>query len=318
MASSGFVSVVNAKIKEIVKEGEPLTEETIDQHQTESNQENTTFDEIKHVASANIGQMLQDLQEFDVAIKAERIPDIYRIYNGRLHGELKKTSNQNHEIDRLLTQKIHDSFMAAFPFMVHKEKISETMNYYTISEYYRERPMIGIDASIPEIFIIPKIDSEWQRFMPRADGLMRNEEIHALESELNELEAKSISAKSQLEKVNEELKELKNQEAAIENTKGFFNRGKVEEELEPILKRRAELEEKQEEWQQYVDDRQFVTAKSATIKNRMKEVRLARALVEKERRLIEKYFGSLEEMTNQINQFVAAYLGQIQEVKADD
>ena len=318
MASSGFVSVVNAKIKEIVKEGEPLTEETIDQHQTESNQENTTFDEIKHVASANIGQMLQDLQEFDVAIKAERIPDIYRIYNGRLHGELKKTSNQNHEIDRLLTQKIHDSFMAAFPFMVHKEKISETMNYYTISEYYRERPMIGIDASIPEIFIIPKIDSEWQRFMPRADGLMRNEEIHALESELNELEAKSISAKSQLEKVNEELKELKNQEAAIENTKGFFNRGKVEEELEPILKRRAELEEKQEEWQQYVDDRQFVTAKSATIKNRMKEVRLARALVEKERRLIEKYFGSLEEMTTQINQFVAAYLGQIQEVKADD
>ncbi|WP_368252388.1 viral A-type inclusion protein, partial [Enterococcus sp. 2201sp1_2201st1_B8_2201SCRN_220225] len=217
-----------------------MTEETIDQHQTESNQENTTFDEIKHVASANIGQMLQDLQEFDVAIKAERIPDIYRIYNGRLHGELKKTSNQNHEIDRLLTQKIHDSFMAAFPFMVHKEKISETMNYYTISEYYRERPMIGIDASIPEIFIIPKIDSEWQRFMPRADGLMRNEEIHALESELNELEAKSISAKSQLEKVNEELKELKNQEAAIENTKGFFNRGKVEEELEPILKRRAE------------------------------------------------------------------------------
>ncbi|MDT2757831.1 viral A-type inclusion protein [Enterococcus asini] len=295
-----------------------MTEETIDQHQTESNQENTTFDEIKHVASANIGQMLQDLQEFDVAIKAERIPDIYRIYNGRLHGELKKTSNQNHEIDRLLTQKIHDSFMAAFPFMVHKEKISETMNYYTISEYYRERPMIGIDASIPEIFIIPKIDSEWQRFMPRADGLMRNEEIHALESELNELEAKSISAKSQLEKVNEELKELKNQEAAIENTKGFFNRGKVEEELEPILKRRAELEEKQEEWQQYVDDRQFVTAKSATIKNRMKEVRLARALVEKERRLIEKYFGSLEEMTTQINQFVAAYLGQIQEVKADD
>lgn len=318
MASSGFVAVFNAKIERIVKEGEPLTEETIDQQPTETTQESTAFDEIKHVASANIGQMLQDLQEFDVAIKAERIPDIYRIYNGRLHGELKKTSNQNHEIDRLLTQKIHDSFMTAFPFMVHKEKISETMNYYTISEYYRERPMIGIDASIPEIFIIPKIDSEWQRFMPRADGLMRNEEINALESELNELEAKGISAKSQLDKVNEELKELKNQEAAIENTKGFFNRAKVEEELEPLLKRRAELEEKQEEWQQYVDDRQFVSAKGATIKAQMKQVRLARALVEKERRLIQKYFGSLEDMTNQINQFVAEYLGQTQEVTADD
>ena len=75
--------------------------------------------------------------------------------------------------------------------------------------------------------------------MPRADGKMRNEEINALEAELNELEAKGISAKSQLEKVNAELKELKNQEAAIENTKGFFNRGKVEEELEPLLKRRG-------------------------------------------------------------------------------
>lgn len=304
-------------MKEIAKEGKPLTEETID-HQSEGTEEGASFDEIKKVASANIGQMLQDLQAFEGAIKSESIPDIYRIYNGRLHEELKRTSNQNHEIDRLLTQKIHDNFTARFPFMKHKEKISETMNYYTISEYYRERPMIGIDASIPEIFIIPKIDSEWQRFMPRADGKMRNEEINALEAELNELEAKGISAKSQLAKVNEELKELKNQEAAIENTKGFFNRSKVEEELEPLLKRRGELEAKQAEWQQYVDNRQFVAQKRATYEEQMKQIRLGRALVEKERRLIAKYFGGLDEMKQQINDFLANYSGQQTEVTEDE
>ncbi|MEG0079085.1 MAG: viral A-type inclusion protein, partial [Enterococcus sp.] len=56
-------------------------------------EESESFSEIKEVASKNIGQMLHDLQDFEVAIKEERIPDIYRIYNGRLHDELKKTSN---------------------------------------------------------------------------------------------------------------------------------------------------------------------------------------------------------------------------------
>ena len=47
-------------MKEIAKEGKPLTEETID-HQSEGTEEGASFDEIKKVASANIGQMLQDL-----------------------------------------------------------------------------------------------------------------------------------------------------------------------------------------------------------------------------------------------------------------
>ena len=48
----------------------------------------------KEVASKNIGQMLQDLQAFETAIEKEDIPEIYRIYNGRLHKRLKETSNQ--------------------------------------------------------------------------------------------------------------------------------------------------------------------------------------------------------------------------------
>ena len=46
--------------------------------------------------------------------------------------ELKETSNQNHEIDELLARKIHDSFVATFPFMIHADRISPTVHYYKI------------------------------------------------------------------------------------------------------------------------------------------------------------------------------------------
>ena len=48
-----------------------------------STNEEVSFGDIKQVASKNIGQMLQDLQDFEVAIEKEDIPEIYRIYNGR-------------------------------------------------------------------------------------------------------------------------------------------------------------------------------------------------------------------------------------------
>ncbi len=92
--------------------------------------EEISFGDIKQVASKNIGQMLQDLQDFEVAIEKEDIPEIYRIYNGRLHKQLKETSNQNHEIDELLSRKFHDNFTQAFPFMMHCAKISPTVHYY--------------------------------------------------------------------------------------------------------------------------------------------------------------------------------------------
>ena len=56
-----------------------------------STNEEVSFGDIKQVASKNIGQMLQDLQDFEVAIEKEDIPEIYRIYNGRLHKQLKET-----------------------------------------------------------------------------------------------------------------------------------------------------------------------------------------------------------------------------------
>lgn len=280
--------------------------------------ETNSFEEIKKQASENIGQMLQDLRAFEIAIKFEKIPEIYRIYNGRLHEELDRTSNQSHEIDRLLAQKLHNSFMERFPFMIHSEKISETMNYYRISDYYRDRPVIGIDSGIPEIFVIPKIDQEWQRFMRRADGVLPNEEINGAENQINQLEAKAIAAKSEIAKIDDQLRELKNQEAAIENTKGFFNRGKVDEELEPLFKRRQELEEEREKWQPFIEDRHLTDKSRKQIEEQIKDLRLQRAVVEKERRLLEKYFGGTAEMAEQLQSFLTEYLNLQEEVAEID
>lgn len=277
-----------------------------------------SFAEIKKVASDNIGQMLQDLRAFEIAIKFEQIPEIYRIYNGRLHDELDRTSNQNHEIDRLLAQKLHDSFIAKFPFMVHAEKISETMNYYKLSEYYHQRPVIGLDSSIPEIFVIPEIDGEWQRFMRDSEGNLPDAEIISVENQMNELDAKNISAKTEMAKIDEELRELKNQEAVIENTKSFFNRSKVDEELEPILRKRQELEAKREEWLPYLDNKELTKNNKFQIQQQIKQLRLKRAIVEKEARLLDKYFGGPSPMSEQLSTFLTEYLTPSEEVPTND
>lgn len=62
----------------------------------------------------NLSQLLEDLQAFEKAVHEEDIPEIYRLYNGRLNEELKRSSNENHEIDQLLMRKIHDRFYRNF------------------------------------------------------------------------------------------------------------------------------------------------------------------------------------------------------------
>lgn len=265
--------------------------------------ESASFSEIKETASKNISQMLQDLQAFEIAIKFEQIPDIYRIYNGQLHEELKKTSNANHEIDNLLAQKIHDSFMAAFPFMVHTQKVSETMNHYKIGQYYRERATIGIDSSIPQIFVIPEIDQEW--------GAFNNGDIPSvgtIEEQMNQLEAKAITAKTEISKLDDQIRDLKQQEASIANSKGFFNRGKVDEEIQELTAKREALESKREEWLPYVDQPQHTSQQREALEKQYKQTRLNRAIVAKEFRQITKYFGGIEAMQQELTDFLTTYL----------
>lgn len=263
------------------------------------------FDEIKDVASKNINSMLKDLQDFEEAIKQENIPEIYRIYKGRLHKELKETSNQNHEIDDLLSKKMHDRLIARFPFMEHVAKLSPTIHYYKIGTYYRERATIGFDASIPEIFILPSIDEEWHDYNPE------NREILAsIEKEIDSLEANFIAAKTELEKLDQQMKEVENKKTAIQNNKGFFNRSKIDEEMEEIEQQLESLATKKQKWLPFIEKRETANQKKDQLMQRYEETRLKRAVVMKEYRLINQYFGSLHGMSEQLQEFLGDFLIQ--------
>ncbi|MDB7416167.1 viral A-type inclusion protein, partial [Enterococcus faecium] len=47
--------------------------------------ESSSFYDIKEKASMNLSQLLEDLQAFEKAVREEDIPEIYRLYNGRLN-----------------------------------------------------------------------------------------------------------------------------------------------------------------------------------------------------------------------------------------
>ncbi|WP_430609217.1 hypothetical protein [Enterococcus sp. DIV0876] len=270
-----------------------------------SNSEEATFIDIKHVASKNIGQMLQDLQDFETAIEKENIPEIYRIYNGRLHKQLKETSNQNHEIDELLARKLHDSFTQKFPFMLHCEKVSSTVHYYKIGTYFHERPTIGIDASVPEIFVIPEIDDEWDKFQ-RGNRDM----LTSIEKQIDQLEAKRITAISEVKSIQEKIDKVSASEAELNESKGFFNRTKVDEELEQLTNERKALEEKRKEWERYTNNEEEITLEKERLQKKYQNLRLKKAIVEKEFRQIDTYFGSFDDFSAKLITFLNQYTGK--------
>lgn len=281
-------------------------------NQEESFIQEVSFHDIKEVASKNISQLLNDLQDFELAIENENIPEIYRIYNGRLHQELKKTSNKNHEIDELLARKIHDNFVSRFSFMVPMEKVSPTIQYYKIGTYYHERATIGIDASIPEIFVIPKIDEEWQ-FYKRG----KEEVLNEITKEIDALDAKEISAKTEIQKLDSQIKKIKQEENELIESKGFFNRGKIDEEIEEITRKRKGLEAKRQEWLRFTEDSDKIKEEKEVLSYKYRQFRLNRAIAEKEFRLIDRYFGSLSSLSVQLQEFLANYLEK-EEMRNDE
>lgn len=274
-------------------------------HEDFSSSEEATFVDIKHVASKNIGQMLQDLQDFETAIENEDIPEIYRIYNGRLHKQLKETSNQNHEIDELLARKIHDHFTLTFPFMLHCEKVSPTVHYYKIGTYFHERATIGIDASVPEIFVIPQIDDEWDKFQRG-----NREMLTSIEKQIDQLEAKQITAISEVKTIQEKIDQVSAAEKELTETKGFFNRTKVEEELEQLTNERKALEDKRKEWERYTNNEEEITYEKERLQKKYQNLRLKKAIVEKEFRQIDAYFGSFEDFSAKLITFLNRYTGK--------
>ena len=263
----------------------------------------SSFKEIKEVASKNIHSLLEDLHDFEVAIREEKIQDIYRIYNGRLHQELKKTSNQHNEIDTLLSQKLHESLMTTYPFMRQVKKVSPTVYHYQIDQYYHERPTIFMDASVPALFVLPEIKEEWTKPLKTTE-----EELQSLEEQMDSIEAKKINARVAVKEIDDKLLLLKNERLAIEQNKGFFNRGKIEEDLEAIQKKQDALHQVKETWIPYLNSPSETNEEKEHLVKMYEEKRLKRAIIIKELRLITQHFGSYEVLEQQLSDFLINYL----------
>ena len=263
--------------------------------------ESSSFYDIKEKASMNLSQLLEDLQAFEKAVREEDIPEIYRLYNGRLNEELKRSSNENHEIDQLLMRKIHDRFLQEFPFMEQVESISPTMSYYKIGTYYHDRPTIGIDASLPEIFVLPKIDEEWERYS--------QPETTDYDKKINELDAKVITAQTEIERLDEQIKEINRQMTDLDDNKGFLNRKKIEEEIQELEKKKQVLSNEKVGWLPYIETPETIQQQKEALKQEARADQLRAAIVEKEQRQISRYFGSKEGFGQAIHEFLMNYLG---------
>ncbi|HGV8387202.1 coiled-coil domain-containing protein [Enterococcus faecium] len=263
--------------------------------------ESSSFYDIKEKASMNLSQLLEDLQAFEKAVRGEDIPEIYRLYNGRLNEELKRSSNENHEIDQLLMRKIHDRFLQEFPFMEQVESISPTMSYYKIGTYYHDRPTIGIDASLPEIFVLPKIDEEWEKYS--------QPETTDYDKKINELDAKVITAQTEIERLNEQIKEINRQMTDLDDNKGFLNRKKIEEEIQELEKKKQVLSNEKLGWLPYIETPETIQQQKEALKQEARADQLRAAIVEKEQRQISRYFGSKEGFGQAIHEFLMNYLG---------
>ncbi|EME3480751.1 viral A-type inclusion protein [Enterococcus faecium] len=263
--------------------------------------ESSSFYDIKEKASMNLSQLLEDLQAFEKAVREEDIPEIYRLYNGRLNEELKRSSNENHEIDQLLMRKIHDRFLQEFPFMEQVESISPTMSYYKIGTYYHDRPTIGIDASLPEIFVLPKIDEEWEKYS--------QPETTDYDKKINELDAKVITAQTEIERLNERIKEINRQMTDLDDNKGFLNRKKIEEEIQELEKKKQVLSNEKLGWLPYIETPETIQQQKEALKQEARADQLRAAIVEKEQRQISRYFGSKEGFGQAIHEFLMNYLG---------
>ncbi len=263
--------------------------------------ESSSFYDIKEKASMNLSQLLEDLQAFEKAVREEDIPEIYRLYNGRLNEELKRSSNENHEIDQLLMRKIHDRFLQEFPFMEQVKSISPTMSYYKIGTYYHDRPTIGIDASLPEIFVLPKIDEEWEKYS--------QPETTDYDKKINELDAKVITAQTEIERLNEQIKEINRQMTDLDDNKGFLNRKKIEEEIQELEKKKQVLSNEKLGWLPYIETPETIQQQKEALKQEARADQLRAAIVEKEQRQISRYFGSKEGFGQAIHEFLMNYLG---------
>jgi septal ring factor EnvC (AmiA/AmiB activator) len=122
------------------------------------------------------------------------------------------------------------------------------------------------------------------------------------------LDAKIIAAEEELKNLEKEAQDLSAKKEELSNSKSFFNRAKTEEEVEQLNKQIAEINKKKTEWLPFIKNKNKSNQQKEQLMRTYEETRLKRAVVTKEYRFINQYFGSIKEMNEQIQQFLADYL----------
>jgi DNA repair exonuclease SbcCD ATPase subunit len=134
--------------------------------------------------------------------------------------------------------------------------------------------------------------------------------LTAIEQQMDKLEAKRITALSEVKEIQNQIDKLTEAENELTESKGFFNRTKIDEELERLTSDRKALEAKRREWERYSNNNEEFFAEKERLQQQYQTLRLKKAIVEKEFRQIDTFFGSFEEFNTKLLAFLAQYTGK--------
>lgn len=267
-------------------------------------QTETSFDSVKESASDVLGELLGKIRRLEAAMKAEHMGDVYQIYWQELPASIQQSSNTNHEMDNFLTSKLDQELQKTFPFMIMREVISPILMNYQIGSYYRDRAVLQVDATQPTIEILPDIREQWEKVV---NGDYKKQLLE-LENQQDDFDAKTIAARSELQKINDEIAQQEKQKAELEETKSFMNRKKIEEEIDVINRKLKELTQQQSQWAPFASDQLSGESQKIELANKIDSLALEQAIALKELRLIKKRFGGLEEMDAALEKFIKDFL----------
>ncbi|MGM0239660.1 hypothetical protein [Enterococcus sp. AZ103] len=272
--------------------------------QNDNLQPDSSFDTVKESASDVLGGLMSKIQRLEKAMDEEDMGAVYQIYWQELPVSIQQSSNANHEIDNFLTSKIDREFIKTFPFMILRKKVSPVLMDYQISSYYRDRTVIEIDATQPEITVLPEIKQQWEQV---ETGFYENE-IKRLQNKEDDFEAKKILATTEIKKLENLIDQINDEKEELEASKTFRNRKKIEEDLLDLDDKYDDLQAEIKKWQPYLTNENHSVNPTNELNQQIKALMLEQAIAIKELRLIKKYFNDVKNMEEQLQIFNQNFL----------
>ncbi|MBV7390245.1 hypothetical protein KUA55_06095 [Enterococcus sp. ALS3] len=272
--------------------------------QNDNLQPDSSFDTVKESASDVLGGLMSKIQRLEKAMDEEDMGAVYQIYWQELPVSIQQSSNANHEIDNFLTSKIDREFIKTFPFMILRKKVSPVLMDYQISSYYHDRTVIEIDATQPEITVLPEIKQQWEQV---ETGFYENE-IKRLQNKEDDFEAKKILATTEIKKLENLIDQINDEKEELEASKTFRNRKKIEEDLLDLDDKYDDLQAEIKKWQPYLTNENHSVNPTNELNQQIKALMLEQAIAIKELRLIKKYFNDVKNMEEQLQTFNQNFL----------